>query len=119
MLSPGSPEDRILKGIEQLGCAGNNFALIAGVVSKARFAQGLAGVNNFEPGDAEKMLEVLSEMQELYDLSQSPPDWKQTDQIRTALEERRAATKLMREAREHLEAWNNFMKEKHGNNYRT
>lgn len=119
MLSPGSPEDRILKGIEQLGCAGNNFALIAGVISKARFAQGLAGVNNFEPRDAEKMLEVLSEMQELYDLSPSRPDWKQVDDIRRALDERRVAKTLIREAQEHLAAWNNFMREKYGNNYGT
>jgi hypothetical protein len=119
MLSPNSAEDKIAKGIERLGCAGNNFALIAGVVSKARFAQGLAGVNNFEPGDADRMLEVLSEMQELYDLSPSPPDWKQVDDIRRALDERRAVKRLIREAREHLEAWSNFMRGKYGDNFGT
>lgn len=78
-------------------------------------AQGLAGQKDFDQPDAEKMLAVLAEMTELRDLSQSPPDWKQTDEIRKALDERRAVKKLVREAREHLEAWSNFMRETHGN----
>jgi hypothetical protein len=41
MLSPGSAEDTLSKKLEELGCARNNFAEISGVVSKARFTQGL------------------------------------------------------------------------------
>jgi hypothetical protein len=119
MLSPNSREDRIAKGIEKLGCAGNNFALISGVVSKARFAQGLTGDNNFEPEDADKMLEVLSEMQELYDISPSPPDWREVDAIRKALQERRAVKKLIEEAEKHLAAFDQYIREQYASNYRT
>ena len=118
-LATHSAEAQITRQLEELGCSSNAFAEISGVVARTRMAQGLAGQKDFEQTDAERMLAVLAEMTELRDLSQSPVDWKQVDEIRKALEERRAAKKLIREAQEHLEAWNNFMREKYGNNYRT
>ena len=114
-----SAEAQIARQLEELGCSSNAFAEITGVVGRTRMAQGLAGQKDFEPADAQKMLAILSEMAELRDLSQSPPDWKQTDAIRAALEERRSIKRLIQEAREHLEAWNNFMREKYGENYGT
>ena len=114
MLSPNSKEAKISQSLDDLGCAGNNFADIAGVVSKSRLATGLAG-NDFEPEDADRMLEVLGEMRELRDLSQSPPDWKRTDEIRKALEERRAAKKLIQDVKRVLTEWNELMMKEHPN----
>src|SRR5260221_9603209 len=107
-LATYSVEAQIARQLEELGCSSNAFAEISGVVGRTRMAQGLAGQKDFDRADAEKMLAVLAEMAELRDLSQSPIDWKQSDQIRQALAERRAVKRLIREAHEHLEAWNKF-----------
>jgi hypothetical protein len=107
-----SPEGQIERGLTELGCAGNSFAEIAGIVSKSRFAQGLAGRNDFDQHDAVRMLEVLNEMVELREMSQSPPDWRRTEEIRQALEERRRAKKLVHDTSEFLEKWKRYTQEK-------
>jgi len=103
-LATYSPEAIIARGLEDLGCAGNNFAEIAGVVSRSRLAQGLAGQKDFDNRDAQKMLLVLEEMRELKELSPSLPDWRQTGEIRAALEQRRNVKKLVQEVNEAFQA---------------
>ncbi len=95
MLASFSTEKRILDEAEALNCAINNLAVISGAVSKSRLAQALAGTNDLERRDAELILIVLREMKELQELSQTPCDWKQTDCIREALEQRRQAKTLL------------------------
>lgn len=97
-----SSEAQIANRLRELGCAESNFAVISGVMGKTRLAQGLAGDKDFDRDDAERMLNVLEEMRELRDMLQTPPDWKQTDQIRTALEQRRQVKKLVQEVNEFL-----------------
>jgi len=109
-----SSEVQIARQLDELGCSSNAFAEISGVVGRTRMAQGLSGQKDFEPGDANRMLTVLAEMVELRDLSQSPPDWKQTDEIRKALEERRKTKKLIEDANRLIREWNQMTKEKHG-----
>jgi hypothetical protein len=101
-----SNEAKIANQLDELGCSSNAFAEISGVVGRTRVAQGLAGQKDFEPADADKMLVVLAEMTELRDLSQSPPDWKQTDEIRKALDERRKAKTLTQDVNRFLIEWN-------------
>jgi len=93
-----SAEARIGQQLEELGCAENNFADICQVVSKSRLSRGLNGDKDFEHHDAEQMLLWLREMRELKDLSPTLPDWKQVDQIRAAIEERRKLKALLAEA---------------------
>jgi hypothetical protein len=111
-LATYSPETQIKDKLDELGCAGNSFAEIAGVVSKSRLALGLAGHNDFDHHDALRMLEVLQEMVELRDMSQSPPDWKRVTEVRKALEERRRAKKLVHDTSEFLEKWKRYMQGK-------
>lgn len=90
-----SAESRIKYGLTQLNCAESNFARIARVVGKTRLSEGLAGQNNFDNGDSERMLEILEEMRSLQadvnDLSHSetPIDWSRVEHISTTLALRR------------------------------
>jgi hypothetical protein len=105
MLATYSPETLIAQGLEDLGCAGNNFAEISGVMSRSRLAQGLTGQKEFEHHDAQKMLLTLEEMRELRDFLQTPPDWKQTEAIRAALEQRRQVRKMVKEVNDLFSAY--------------
>jgi hypothetical protein len=87
-----SPENRIKTELAKLGCAERNFAVIAGVVGKSRFAEGMAGQKDFEHRDAERILEVLEEMRELQAaVGDVPIDWSRVDRVQTALVVRRVA----------------------------
>ena len=101
-LASFSPEVQISNGLRELGCAESNFAKIAGVVGKSRLAEGLAGQKDFDRDDAEKMLVVIQKMRELRDTSAVPPDWKDVDRIREALEERRIATRVVAEVAQEI-----------------
>ena len=91
MLAALSPEVKIKNGLRELNCAEYIFARIAGVVGKTRLAEGLAGQRGFERRDAEKMLEVLQEMQELQAAVGVPIDWSRVDKVQIALTVRRVA----------------------------
>lgn len=95
-LATFSAEARIRDGLVELRCPESNFAKICGVVGKTRLAEGLTDpTKSFSPHDAERMLLVIADMKELVALSQGQLDWKDTDAIRTALAERRAAKQLL------------------------
>jgi hypothetical protein len=110
MLATHSVEARISRQLEELGCAENNFADICQVVSKSRLSRGLNGDKDFEHSDGEKMLLWLQEMQELKDLSQTLPDWKQVDQIRSAIEQRREAKKVFEEVQRVCGMWSDMVR---------
>ena len=92
-LATYSPEMKIKTGLRSLNCAEYNFAKIAGVVSKSRLAQGLSDDplvhKEFEPHDAEALLNVLTEMRELQNSIDVPIDWSRVDKIAIALTLRR------------------------------
>src|ERR1700730_1275928 len=91
-LAAFSPEVKIKNGLRELNCAEYNFATIAGVVGKSRLAEGLGGKRDFDRADAEKMLNVLAEMNELQAaIGEIPIDWSRTDRIIVALTTRRIA----------------------------
>jgi hypothetical protein len=91
MLATFSEESRLKSGLVQLNCAESNFAKISGVVSKTRLIEGLAGQNNFNHRDAERMLETLDEMRslqeeiDLFTHSHTPVDWSRVEEIRNVL----------------------------------
>ena len=90
MLATHSPEAKIKNGLRLLNCADYNFAKIAGVVGKSRLAEGLSGQKHFDREDAEKMLNVLAEMNELQAaVGDIPIDWSRSDKIIVALTMRR------------------------------
>src|SRR5438874_1527864 len=93
-LATHSPEMKIKAGLRSLKCAEHNFAKIAGILSKSRLALGLSDDplvhKNFETRDAEAMLGVLGEMNDLQAaVGDLPLDWSRTDKIMVALTMRR------------------------------
>lgn len=88
-------ENQFRAALEQLGCAGNSFAEICGLISKAELSRCLSGQKSFSPEDTPKLFAALREMQELAASSATPLNWKQTEIVRTALSQRRAVKKLI------------------------
>jgi hypothetical protein len=95
-ITPLSAEGRIRDQLIEFGCTEHAFVKISGVVGRTRLAQGLSNIpaeqKNFEPYDAERMLQVLDEMLELQTAAGGLPiRWEQTDKIVSALVSRRMA----------------------------
>ena len=89
-LATYSPEAKIKNGLRLLNCADYNFAKIACVVGKSRLAEGLSGQKHFDRDDADKMLNVLAEMNELQAaVGDIPIDWSRVERIIVALTMRR------------------------------
>jgi hypothetical protein len=88
-------ESQFRTALEQLGCAGNSFAEICGLISKAELSRCLSGQKSFSPEDTPKLFAALREMQELAAQSATPLNWKQTQIVRAALNQRRAIRKLI------------------------
>jgi hypothetical protein len=85
-----SPESRIKAALAELGCAERNFAVIAGVVGKSRFAEGMAGTSNFAHVDAARMLEIVQDMRDLQkSVGIVRIDWRDVELVQLALAVRR------------------------------
>jgi hypothetical protein len=96
-VSPGSFESQIDNQLRELDCAANNLAAISQVVSKSRLSRALSGEKALDHDDAVRLLECLKEMSELKEISLTPPNWKEIDQIRAILAQRRENRKQLEE----------------------
>jgi hypothetical protein len=85
MLATLSAESQIKNVLRELNCAESIFAAIAGVVSRSRLAQALAGQKAFDQKDAERLLEVVGEMKTLQAEVCVPIDWTRVSEIQNAL----------------------------------
>jgi len=87
-----STEATIRERLRKLSCVQNAFALFNGVVGRTRFFEAMSGKpgKNFSQHDAERLLEVIDEMEELAS-GDIPVDWARTDEVQTALVVRRVA----------------------------
>ena len=95
MLTTLDPRTLLRNGIDELGCAANNYQEITELMSKSKLALCLSGQREFTHDEGVRALYCLDELKELAASSQTQPDWKQTERIRAALEQRRQIRKLV------------------------
>jgi hypothetical protein len=86
-----SVESAIRERLCKLGCAENAFALFNCVVGRTRFFEAMFGKpgKHFSHHDAERLLEVIKEMEGLEMESDAAINWNQTERVLRALVVRR------------------------------
>lgn len=97
MLATYSPENKIENGLRTLQCSGRNFVEIAkesGVkINTATFSDALSGKKAFQRATADRLVDLLDQMQRLQDnLGVVPVSWSNTERVSTALTLRRVAS---------------------------
>ena len=82
-----STEAIIRKRLRKLRCAENSFAALNGVVGRTRFFEAMGGKpgKHFSQQDAERLLAIISEMEELELKFDAAIDWSQADRVIRAL----------------------------------
>ena len=82
-----STEAIIRERLRKLRCAENSFAALNGVVGRTRFFEAMGGKpgKHFSQQDAERLLAIISEMEELELKSDAAIDWSQADRVIRAL----------------------------------
>src|SRR5215471_16063113 len=88
-----SNEASIRKQLQDIGCSESAFAIFNGIVGRTRFFEAMRGEpgKHFSQQDAERLLEIISEMHGLQKEVDVPINWGCTDQIGIALIGRRIA----------------------------
>lgn len=82
-----SSEATIRERLKKLRCAENSFAAFNGVCGRTRFFEAMRGEpgKHFDQRDAERLLVMISEMEELESKSDAAIDWSQSDRVVRAL----------------------------------
>ena len=82
-----STEAIIREQLKKLRCAENSFAAFNGVVGRTRFFEAMGGRpgRHFSQQDAERLLAIISEMEEVESKSDAAIDWSQADRVVRAL----------------------------------
>lgn len=82
-----SVEANIRERLRKLGCAESSFAVFNGLCGRTRFFEAMRGEpgKHFSQQDAERLLQVIREMEELEANSDAAIDWNQTDRVLRAL----------------------------------
>jgi hypothetical protein len=85
-----SPEMTIRNRLRGLGCSENEFTLFNPFVGRTRFFEAMRDSNkSFDPEDANKMLNLIGEMESLQQAAGVPVRWSEKEKIETALVLRR------------------------------
>jgi hypothetical protein len=95
MLATLSAEMKIREKLDQLGCAAGTFCLIA-QVGRNKLLDALNGGRAFDSNEADRLLEVLEQMDSMRISRYLPVDWSDAASIRAQLQARKAIQEMSR-----------------------